>query len=69
MNIQPIRQYPNKELASGILGYISKISSTDTAKYKAKGYDTNSDYIGQAGIEAAFEDVLKEKRWKNCKIK
>lgn len=62
MNIQPIRQYPNKELASGILGYISKISSTDTAKYKAKGYDTNSDYIGQAGIEAAFEDVLKGKK-------
>lgn len=56
---EPIRYYPNKDFASAILGYISKISSTDSAKYKAKGYNTNTDYVGQAGIEAAFESELR----------
>ena len=54
----PIRSYPNGELGSAFLGYISKISS-DQDKYSEKGYDTTSDYIGVAGIESAFEDRLK----------
>lgn len=54
----PIRTYPNGELGSAFLGYISKISS-DQDKYAEKGYDPNSDYIGVAGIESAFEDRLK----------
>jgi penicillin-binding protein 2 len=55
---QPMRSYPNGELASSILGYISKIGSNDD-KYTEKGYDTSTDYIGQSGIESAFEDRLK----------
>lgn len=62
VNTQPMRSYPNKDLASAVLGYISKISSTDYNKYKAKGYDPNTDYVGQAGIEAALEDELKGKK-------
>lgn len=62
VNTQPVRSYPNKDLASAVIGYISKISSTDSSKYKAKGYDPNTDYIGQAGIEGAFEDELKGKK-------
>lgn len=58
VNTQPIRYYPNNDLASAVIGYISKIS-TDYDKYTEKGYDSNSDYIGQAGIEAALEDRLK----------
>jgi len=56
---QPIRVYPNKDLGSAFLGYISKINPWDSAKYEEKGYDISSDYIGTSGIEAAFEDVLK----------
>lgn len=58
VSTEPIRKYPFGELGSAVLGYISKISS-DQSKYQEKGYDTNSDYIGVAGIEGAFEDRLK----------
>lgn len=58
VNTQPIRTYPNGELGSAFLGYISKISS-DQDKYQEKGYDTSTDYVGAAGIESVFEDRLK----------
>ncbi|QBD87836.1 penicillin-binding protein [Clostridium tetani] len=58
VTIQPLRYYPNGELGSAFIGYISKISG-DTEKYKDKGYDVNSDYVGVAGIESVFEDRLK----------
>nr|MBK5235138.1 cell division protein FtsI [Clostridium sp.] len=56
---QPTRQYPYGQLASSVLGYISKISSADQAKYSAKGYDISADYVGVSGIEAALESNLK----------
>lgn len=56
---QPIRVYPNKDLGSAFLGYISKINPWDTDKYEEKGYDISTDYIGAAGIEASFEDELR----------
>lgn len=56
---QPIRSYPNKELGSAFLGYISKINPWDKDKYEEKGYDVSSDYIGTSGLEATFEDVLR----------
>ncbi|GAA0747551.1 penicillin-binding transpeptidase domain-containing protein [Clostridium oceanicum] len=55
---QPVRYYPNKEIGSAALGYISKISG-DRDKYKEKGYDVSSDYIGINGIEGVYEDRLK----------
>jgi penicillin-binding protein 2 len=55
---QPIRYYPNNELGSAFLGYISKINPWETDKYEEKGYDISTDYIGAAGLEATFEDVL-----------
>ena len=56
---QPMREYPYGQLASSVLGYISKINSADKAKYSAKGYDTSVDYVGTTGIEAAMESNLK----------
>ena len=58
MTIQPLRYYPNGELGSAFMGYISKISG-DVERYKDKGYDVNSDYVGVAGVESVFEDRLK----------
>ncbi|MGV8980498.1 peptidoglycan D,D-transpeptidase FtsI family protein [Clostridium sp.] len=55
---KPTRQYPYGELASSVLGYISKISSSDQEKYAAKGYNTSTDYVGISGIEAAMESHL-----------
>ncbi|WPC42888.1 penicillin-binding transpeptidase domain-containing protein [Clostridium sp. JS66] len=55
---RPMRIYPNGELASGVLGHIAKMDSSND-KYSEKGYDISSDYVGKSGIESAFEDRLK----------
>lgn len=56
---QPLRQYPYGQLASAVLGHMSKISPDDAKKYSQKGYDANSDLIGASGIEAAMESELR----------
>ncbi|WP_138204026.1 penicillin-binding transpeptidase domain-containing protein [Haloimpatiens lingqiaonensis] len=56
---EPIRYYPNGELASSVVGYISKINSMDKDRYQEKGYDASVDYIGTAGIERVFENRLR----------
>ena len=58
ISMQPMRYYPFGQLASSVIGYISKIG-TNLSKYEEKGYDVNTDYIGIQGIEGAFEDRLK----------
>ena len=55
----PIRYYPYGSLASSVLGYVSTINSSQKEQYELRGYDVSSDLIGKAGIESAFEDVLK----------
>lgn len=55
---QPIRYYPNKTLASHILGYIGKISPEEYAELKSEGYFMN-DNIGQDGIESVMEPNLR----------
>lgn len=52
------RNYPNKNAASHIVGYMGSISEENESHYvKDLGY-SSSDLIGQAGIEAAFETKL-----------
>jgi penicillin-binding protein 2 len=55
----PIREYPYKNLASSVLGYVSSIDDTQKEKYDLKGYDVSSDLVGKSGIESAFEEQLK----------
>lgn len=63
IRIDPIRYYPNSNLAAHVIGQIGKISRdyeiekyTRNEDYKDK-YDL-SDYIGKTGIEKSFEDRL-----------
>lgn len=58
ISMKPMRYYPYGELASAVIGYISKIGNNQE-KYKERGYDVNTDYIGIQGIESAYEDRLK----------
>ncbi|MFR8495283.1 MAG: penicillin-binding protein, partial [Parvimonas micra] len=60
VSMEPIRHYPNGELASHILGYIGKISQQDEIeKYtKDKGYSSDS-FIGKTGVEESQEVSLK----------
>ncbi|MBR4110587.1 MAG: penicillin-binding protein 2 [Clostridia bacterium] len=55
---QPVRDYVTGNVASHVIGYIGKISSTEYEKRKDKGYSLN-DYIGKSGIESAFEEYLR----------
>ncbi|MDY6065370.1 MAG: penicillin-binding transpeptidase domain-containing protein [Finegoldia sp.] len=59
---EPIRYYPNGELAAHVLGYVGKISGDDEIqKYiEEKGY-ANDEIIGKTGIEESSEGSLKGK--------
>lgn len=59
VDTQPIRSYPNGDLGSAFLGYMSQINPWEQEKYKEKGYDISTDDVGKAGIEAAYEEYLK----------
>lgn len=56
----PKRYYPNGNLLSHTIGYVSKISSIEYEKKKEEGYSVNS-VVGKAGIEQSFEKYLKGK--------
>lgn len=60
VSMEPVRYYPNGNVASHILGYIGKISQKDEIeKYNSKkGYSTDS-LIGKTGIEESQEISLK----------
>jgi penicillin-binding protein 2 len=59
VDTQPMRSYPNGDLGSAFLGYMSQINPWEQEKYEEKGYDVSTDDIGKAGIEAAYESYLK----------
>lgn len=58
VQVEPLRYYPQGNLASHILGQIGKISSNDEAYLEDERY-SKSDYVGKSGIEYAFEKHLK----------
>ncbi|MES2418454.1 MAG: penicillin-binding protein 2 [Bacteroidota bacterium] len=51
-----IRYYPDS-IASQFLGFIKEVNNVEIEKYK--GYYKPADYIGKAGIEKAYELVLR----------
>ncbi|MGL5577210.1 MAG: penicillin-binding transpeptidase domain-containing protein, partial [Sarcina sp.] len=57
--LEPIRYYPYGELGANFLGYMGAIPSSNKEKYESRGYDLSTDLIGMAGIESAYENVLK----------
>lgn len=61
--VDPAREYTSGTLAAHILGYASQISSEE---YQSrKDTYTQNDIIGKTGIEAVFEEFLKEKMEQN----
>ena len=68
VEIQPIRTYPNGNMLSHTLGYISKITSEKYEELKNEGY-SNTDNIGRSGIESIMERFLRGKNsLKNIEI-
>jgi penicillin-binding protein 2 len=52
------RSYPYGMLAANIIGYVGQISDKQLATRKKLGY-RQGDLIGQAGVEASYEDALR----------
>lgn len=55
---QPVRKYLTGSVAAHILGYTSRISSSEYNARKDQGYTIN-DIIGKSGIESTFEEYLR----------
>lgn len=58
VDVDTVRYYPNKELASHVLGYTREISAEELAERKSQGYRMG-DIIGKMGAESAFESQLR----------
>ncbi|MGL4739370.1 MAG: penicillin-binding transpeptidase domain-containing protein, partial [Sarcina sp.] len=59
ISLEPVRYYPYGELGANFLGYMGAIPGASQNKYESRGYDLSTDLIGMAGIESAFETVLR----------
>lgn len=58
IEIQPIRNYVNNELASHIFGYVSEINDSEVEKLKSQGYKAG-DIIGKFGLERVYDKELR----------
>ncbi|MBW4665755.1 MAG: penicillin-binding protein 2 [Chroococcus sp. CMT-3BRIN-NPC107] len=56
--IEAVREYPNGEIASHVLGYTGEMSDRELVKKRSQGYRLG-DVVGQMGVEAAFEQQLR----------
>ena len=52
------RAYPTGELTSQVVGYVGRIDALELSALSAAGYN-ELDYIGRAGVEQSYEDVLR----------
>ena len=52
---QPVRSYPQGDLAAHVLGYIGKPDDDDLARPGVKG----TDFVGKAGVERFYDDQLR----------
>jgi penicillin-binding protein 2 len=58
LDIESIRNYPNGDLAAHILGYTGEMNEEELVKKRSQGYRMG-DVVGQMGVEAAFESILR----------
>ena len=58
IDVESIRNYPNKEIAAHILGYTGELSSEELQNRNTDGYRLG-DSVGRMGIEAAYEKKLR----------
>lgn len=55
---EPLRSYPNGEMAAHVLGYLREIDANELEANKEQGY-RQGDNFGKSGLEKAFETDLR----------
>jgi penicillin-binding protein 2 len=58
VEIDPIRDYPTGELTADVVGFLGPISAALENAYKERGFVTNRDKVGYAGVETSLDDLL-----------
>lgn len=53
-----VREYPLKEAAAHLVGYVQSVTAEDLEEHEGEGYHANS-VIGRSGMESLFEKELK----------
>ncbi len=61
LEIETVRDYPTGSLTASIIGFLGPISSIEETYYTERGFVTNRDKIGYAGLERFFESILSGK--------
>lgn len=54
---EPIRRYPNNQVASHVIGYVGKIGESEFTHLKDYGYKVR-DYVGKDGVEKHYDVYL-----------
>ncbi|MEM9539093.1 MAG: penicillin-binding protein 2 [Cyanobacteria bacterium P01_E01_bin.42] len=58
VDIEHVRNYPNKASASHILGYTGELNAEELEKRRKDGYRLG-DIVGKMGVEEGFEEMLR----------
>jgi len=61
IEIEPVRDYPTGSLTANIIGFLGPISTLEEDYYTERGFVTNRDKIGYAGLERSYESILSGK--------
>lgn len=62
IDVEPIRYYPNNEMAAQVLGYVGEISGEELAKLNQKEPHTQinpGSIVGRAGLETIYDKYLR----------
>jgi len=61
LEIETVRDFPTGSLTANIIGFLGPISSVEEGYYTERGFVTNRDKIGYAGLERFYESILSGK--------